>query len=339
MEKPLLLIFGVLIACLLCEGILRAVGAAPEVAYVEKWRLRLSENPKIGYEMIPNLDARGKSVQFFGYVGRSNSMGFRDYEHSLENEDQRTRIIVLGDSLSAGLWLAKDEEVFPAQLETLLNQDGEQFEVFNFGVLGYNTLQEVETLREKGLQFRPDVVVLQYCLNDRRQDDGGGYYHLLLEAKKKGTVAHEKIHPVLATSALYRFFRFRVLAEFGMAPTSSIADRSADFFAKDTVHESLQDLRSLADQHGFKVLVVLFPEFTAIDANKPEYEFFEEHQTIASWATELGFEYLDLLEPMRRCKAENPQELIAFDLYHPRASGYRCAAEETKRVIRQMLND
>ena len=46
-------------------------------------------------------------------------------------------------------------------------------EVLNFGVSGYNTQQEVETLREKGLRYSPDLVVLAVCVNDALSHAGG----------------------------------------------------------------------------------------------------------------------------------------------------------------------
>ena len=335
-QKALLLAIGVLIAFGICEIIVRFSGVAPQVAYVEKWRLRLSENPKIGYEMIPHLDSRGKSVQFFGYNGRSNSMGFRDYEHELRKPEGVTRVIVLGDSLTAGLWIDKDEDVFPSQLERVLNQESQRFEVFNFGVLGYNTMQEVETLKEKGLQFSPDVVVVAYCLNDRWQDDGGGYYHLLLEANKGDKISTVDVSPYLSISAAYRFLRFRVFPQLGLT-SAKAADRRADFFAKDTVRVSLQNLRTLAQREGFSVLLVVFPDFTTIEAGTEEYGFADQHQAVAEWASRFGFQHLDLLEPMRRCKEQHSPHAISFDRFHARPSGYRCAAEETAKVLKRMV--
>ena len=43
---------------------------------------------------------------------------------------------------------------------------GARYEVLNFGVTGYDLSQSVENLRSRGLRYRPDLVISQYCLND-----------------------------------------------------------------------------------------------------------------------------------------------------------------------------
>src|SRR5439155_4976486 len=47
----------------------------------------------------------------------------------------RPRVVVLGDSLTAGLGIAK-EDAYPAVLQQRLNQEGLNYEVVNAGVSG-----------------------------------------------------------------------------------------------------------------------------------------------------------------------------------------------------------
>ena len=49
------------------------------------------------------------------------------------------------------------------QLTTLLNQTStgqQQYEVLNFGVNGYNSVQELGVLRHYALSYQPDVIVV-----------------------------------------------------------------------------------------------------------------------------------------------------------------------------------
>src|SRR5919197_644591 len=59
-------------------------------------------------------------------------------------------------------------ETFPSQLEKYLNKNIGQHmvKVLNFGVPGYNTAQELEVLQTKAFMFEPQMVILQYCIND-----------------------------------------------------------------------------------------------------------------------------------------------------------------------------
>jgi lysophospholipase L1-like esterase len=107
------------------------------------------------------------------FEGKANSLGFRDREHAVAKPAGVYRILVLGDSIVQGLSVANREDLFTSVLERELDADAPgRFEVLNFGVSGYNTQQEVETLRDKGLRYSPDLVVLAYCLNDTYLDSG-----------------------------------------------------------------------------------------------------------------------------------------------------------------------
>jgi hypothetical protein len=103
MIKVLLVIVGLLLGLAVGEIGIRIADVAPEIVYIEKFRMRLSPNPKIGFEPIPHLDSSEASVKLFGYRGLSNSMGFRDYEHEIKKASGAKRIIVIGDSVTAGL--------------------------------------------------------------------------------------------------------------------------------------------------------------------------------------------------------------------------------------------
>src|SRR5262249_4819878 len=59
------------------------------------------------------------------------------------------------------------EKAFPALLEReLTTRTGERWEVLNAGVEGYNTEAELAYLRQRGLAFAPEVVVVGFNLND-----------------------------------------------------------------------------------------------------------------------------------------------------------------------------
>ncbi len=78
-----------LLLLLLGEGILRFSGLAPSVELIQIGRFRLAANPRIGYEPVPSLPEGGEdrsfhSYRFYAYRGFGNSLGYRDYEHSIE---------------------------------------------------------------------------------------------------------------------------------------------------------------------------------------------------------------------------------------------------------------
>lgn len=74
------------------------------------------------------------------------------------------RILVLGDSLSAGYGLAA-AEAFPAQLERALREGGQKVRVINAGVSGDTTSGGLARL-DWALAEKPQLVIVQLGAND-----------------------------------------------------------------------------------------------------------------------------------------------------------------------------
>lgn len=94
----------------------------------------------------------GKRVSF-------NARGFRGRDLAIAKARDRTRVVVLGDSIAFGLHVS-DEETFAHLLDVRDNG----IEVANLAVQGYGPGQELLVLMREGLRLDPDVVVLTFCL-------------------------------------------------------------------------------------------------------------------------------------------------------------------------------
>ena len=94
-----------------------------------------------------------------------NSEGYRDRLYKTKKDLHLLRIAAIGDSFTMGDGVyAKDS--YPKQLESMLQNTKQQAEVINFGITATNTLQQLEFLRNKVLQYNPDIVILGFNLND-----------------------------------------------------------------------------------------------------------------------------------------------------------------------------
>ncbi len=118
--------------------------------------LPLPDSPRV-YALRPGL----------GPPLSTNAHGFRGEPVDVAKPTGVRRIVMLGDSIAFGNAVAWDQ-TFSYVLQQLLNERAgrREFEVLNLGVSGYNTGQELATLRELGLAFSPDLIVLNVCLND-----------------------------------------------------------------------------------------------------------------------------------------------------------------------------
>lgn len=95
----------------------------------------------------------------------SNSLGFRDIEHSPTKPPGTTRIGVFGDSYLPGL-AVDQEKILHFRTEEALEASGARAEVLNFGAVAYSTSLNYLTFLEKARDYDLDVVVLFFTQND-----------------------------------------------------------------------------------------------------------------------------------------------------------------------------
>ncbi|GEM_PF-2358618 len=158
---------GSLLATLLVLEVgLRVLGIDPmsdlrdRILQINHFAIRASVNPRRAYELVPG--AQGPAHRCFISI---NSHGMRDKERELPKAADLLRILVIGDSVTFGVHV-EAEQTFPALLEQRCGERDIQAEVFNMGVVGYDTRQSLAFLEETGLAFKPDIVILAHCMND-----------------------------------------------------------------------------------------------------------------------------------------------------------------------------
>jgi lysophospholipase L1-like esterase len=113
-------------------------------------------------------DPNGRPVRF-----ATDERGLRATPHAAVRSPTTRRVLVAGDSFTQGSQVEADE-LFTTRLERVLVDA----EVWNAGVGGYSTLQELRALGPQLRDFRPDLVVLVVFENDF-QDNLMSYYSFL----------------------------------------------------------------------------------------------------------------------------------------------------------------
>ena len=101
---------------------------------------------------------------------QTNSQQFRSMEEIKPRQPGVFRIICLGDSVTMGLEV-DDQYTYPAQLQPIINWalNGRiKVEVINAGVWGYSSRQGLVYLDQRLLKYDPDLVILEFGINDSR---------------------------------------------------------------------------------------------------------------------------------------------------------------------------
>src|SRR3989344_9331644 len=134
------------------------------------------------HSYIPNCSIRSKTMEW-DITAEINSDGLRD-EEIKPREDYDYRILVLGDSFTIG-WGVEHKDAFSEILQERLNKAGIKTDVLNAGVTSYSPLLEYLYLREIGLKYKPDIVIINFDMGDIQGDN---YYTSLAQVDSEGKI-------------------------------------------------------------------------------------------------------------------------------------------------------
>ena len=96
----------------------------------------------------------------------TNGQGYRsDKDFHLEKPGGTFRVIALGDSTTEGFEV-RQHHTYSAVLKRYLEKNGINAEVFNTGISGFGTAEEMVYLENEGIRYKPDAVVLGFFGND-----------------------------------------------------------------------------------------------------------------------------------------------------------------------------
>jgi lysophospholipase L1-like esterase len=283
-----LLALAVLFFCGFLELALRVIFARSLDFSMEMWKYaaqlkRPVADPKLSFAHAPN-----RSAVLMGVPVSINSHGLRDREYSEQKPPEVYRILMLGDSTTLGWGVPLDQTVAKI-LERNLNSVGlpgrRQVEVLNAGVGNYGTVQEVEHYRTLDRVFHPDLVILEYFINDPEP------------------VPVERNPGLLGRSYALAFTISRydaLLRLMGRRPPwyeyyARLYDDGQPGLR--AAEDALAELAALTRADGAALLAAILPELHQIEAGS--YRFEREQQKIKDALAADGIPTVDLIEGLR----------------------------------------
>jgi hypothetical protein len=280
----LLLAANMLLVAGFLEVVLRFTFSRSLDLSMEMWKYALElkqtvRDPRLSFTHRPNRSAFLQGVPL-----SINSAGLRDHEFPREKIPGVYRIVWLGDSTALG-WGVPLDGTGPKILERDLNASARgRFEVLNAGVGNYNTVQEVEHYLTIDRLFHPNLVILEYFINDVEP---------VPVERALGFLGHS----YLAAFSLSRF-------DFALRMTG-LRPRWQDYYASlyrdgspglQAAEDALGRLAAATAQEGTDLLVAILPELHQINN---EYPFAKEQRKIEDYLGSRKIRTFDLLGCLR----------------------------------------
>jgi lysophospholipase L1-like esterase len=336
--------FVLLFISLVCAFILGEVAAR---YIIKAWPF---ETPKI---IIPYLKDKDVNLRWRYPAWKGlNSLGLKNREIGTK-PGHRFRILYLGDSL---VWSGETSsgELYTQIIERTLNKDFGRgkgdFEVINAGVPGFTTYQELEFLKEYGLDMQPDLVVLGFVFND--------VYYKYLSKPEKGKLlgrdpdiqlhrfnTHSLVGRMFARSYLahrllyaldvlikkirgYKYFPFEYRTDFYLAWKD---------YGWDETRTLIGEMNDLLKEKNIPLFVVIYPISDQVDDKylkiDRDYVLYPQKR-IRDICNVYNIQFLDLTGPLY----ENGGTSLFKDYLHLNDRGNDIvAAEVTNYLINNLL--
>jgi lysophospholipase L1-like esterase len=304
---------------------------------------KLSEIKGLVFEQKP-----GMVYRVGDYCVRLNREGFRDKDFLLKKKRGVTRIAALGDSMTMSIAMPENR-TYARLLEKQLNESGgrRRFEVYNMGVGGYNTAQEWLTWKHKAEKYQPDLVIVQFLLNDLTYaypvymgNDTVGLLKLFLND-------HSRVYRMLS------LVKNNLLGKIGPAGnTDDAADPAPPPAGPDLIAavytpdgKFFKDWGTAAARFGklngsgTPVLFVVFPWLTypGIERGAP-YPYYEFHRRIEKVLSREGIRYIDVT-PTLLAKGDPTSYMVSRQDFHLNTKAHRIIAGLLVPEIKNMLHN
>ncbi len=266
----------------------RAFQAASEL---ETFRLNREDLTRV-FEIDPEFGFRPRLGN-----GLYSDHGTRANEYALEKPPDKTRLLFLGDSVTARAHI----------VEAIRDLYGdERYEYWNAGVESFNTVQEVNFYRRYNAAIGPDHVILAFHLNDF------GTTPIAFMTDEGAIVVYAPNRPLREISPwLFRHsytYRFVI----GLASATTTDRRSV----LEEVRASLIDLREALDESGAKLTVLILPTLLPIADWSADDR--ERRGIIRRFLDELDITYVDLWDPLRTALVDGVEVMDGpGDVWHP----------------------
>lgn len=280
-----------LLALFCLEITIRVVSTFIPIYNLEMWKYARTLKVRSTNPNISHVHKTNTTAKLMGVEVSLNSLGHRSRELQNPKKDNEKRIHFLGSSIVLG-WGVAEEEDFASVLVDRLN--------------------EVELFKKQVNATAPDLVVLQYYLNDA------------------------EVKPKVSRNVLLRYSMAAALIDFSMKTLSSrstqtLADYYADLYKEgqpgwEQTKSSLRELKLLCEKRNIPLVVVLIPDLHDLSEKNPYLKLYEK---IIATLQRMEIHTINTYPALHEVFGKNSKEAyVQRDDPHPSAKTHHIIADE-----------
>lgn len=283
---------------------------------------------KFGFVLSPYSEAT-QTTKEFTYTSRTNSIGFRTKEMTPKTGGEY-RVMLLGDSFFWGVGVNASETI--SSVMEKLGKSG--LSVYNYAVVGYNTVQELIVAKAYSDSLQPDHIILGFFIGndiianaltftDKNGDfSTSGDMELRIRGELRSSLG------VLFKSVIFRIVALRVYiprVRYQIAISDYVIAKS---------YELLIELNNLAKNSGARFSVVIFYPRDSVQGGMVEAwsNSRKAGELIYSFCQKNSIEALDLIKYMNT--REHKNRYYFEDDGHPNKEGNSVIA---KAILKDLV--
>ena len=233
-----------------------------------------------------------------------NNYQMRDRDFNMQKAPGTVRIAAIGDSLAFGYGIKNVNNRYSNLLQDELTKAGYKVEVYNFGVSGLDTWNEIIQYDKSVKPFNPDIVVWEYYLNDAEPKNSQG--NMVLKR------ASEETPPIMVFLTDHSFFLDYLYWRFSTTYTNTFNElKNTDleqYYIPAVFKQHVADVASLSAElkaNNSRGITVVFP-FLRFMPNYPSLAM-QVHQTMDKIFASDGMTVIDILPDV---KNKNATDLV-----------------------------
>ena len=236
----------------------------------------------------------------------------------------KPRILIIGDYISIHKSYANHTS-YPELVDMKLNYS---FEIINTGAVYYSMPEEINLLRNKGLDYNPDFIVWGFVFNDLDFDNKLNAI-IPLEAEK--AINELRVITPLAINCIKIYNQFNNISKFYENKTA-IVDYYYNHYQDKTIRKylenNLNELKQLKEEKGVGIIFLIVPIF--IDFNDKRLNYINE--VVYQECLNANLSCINLLTIFKRYNVTDVKE-NDHDIWHQNSLGNEIIATEIYKEI------